>query len=102
MENLLRFLPVVLYLLGIVLLVILIILGIKLIHTINKTNAVLDDVYEKSKSLNGLFNTIDTITDTLSNISDTVVGAVSGLIGKIFSIGKRKKHKLEEEDDIDE
>ena len=98
MDKLLEVLPVILYILGIVLLVVLIILGIKLIRTVNRTNKVLDDVYEKTKSLNGLFHTIDTITDALAGVSDTVVGALSGLFGKIF-----KKNKLKEkEDDIDE
>jgi len=86
MEELLKVLPVILY-----------ILGIKLIRTINRANKVLDDVYEKTKSLNGLFHTIDTITDALSNVSDSVVGALSGLFGKIF-----KKKLKEKEDDIDE
>jgi len=98
MEELLNILPIILYILGIILLVVLIILGIKLIHTVDRTNKVIDDVYEKTKSLNGLFHTIDTITDALANASDTVVGALSGLFGKIF-----KKNKLKEkEDDIDE
>lgn len=103
MEELLKFLPIVLYILGIILLVVLIIIGIKLIHTINRTNDVLDDVYEKSKSLNGLFNAIDNITDALSNVSDTVVGAVSSMFTKLLSIKKKKKNKLKKkEDDIDE
>lgn len=98
MDKLLEILPVILYILGIILLVVLIILGIKLIRTVNRTNKVLDDVYEKTKSLNGLFHTIDAITDALAGVSDTVVGALSGLFGKIFKKGKLK----EKEDDIDE
>ena len=52
--DIVEFLPILLYLLGITLLVILIILGIKLIHTVDKTNDILDDAYNKSKSL-GLY-----------------------------------------------
>ena len=102
MEELLKFLPIVLYILGIILLVVLIILGIKLIRTINRTNDVLDDVYKKSKSLNGLFDTIDAITDTLANVSDNVVGLLSKLFSKIFSIKKKTSHKLKEEKEDNE
>ena len=84
-------LPVILYCLGIVLLVVLIILSIKLIHTVDKTNKILDDIYNKTRSLNGLFDAIDKVTDTLCTLSDSVVGKVTSVIGKIFPKRKRKK-----------
>ena len=102
MEELASVLPIFLYILGIILLVVLIILGIKLIHTINRTNDVLDDVYRKTKSLNGLFDTIDTITDALSNVSDTIVGALSSMFGKIFSIKKKTKNKLKNKEELED
>lgn len=89
MEELLYYFPLVLYVLGAVLLIVLIILGIKLISTINKTNIILDDAYNKTKSLNGLFHVIDSITDTLSTVSDSVVNGVTNLVMKVF----RKKRK---------
>ena len=92
MENLLEFFPIILYLLGTVLLIVLIILGVKLIYTVNKTNQILDDAYNKTKSLNGFFNAIDSITDTLSNLSDSIVSNVTGIISKVFQ-KKRKKEK---------
>ena len=94
MEGLLEFFPLVLYILGAIALVIMIILGIKLMHTIDKANEILDDAYNKTKSLTGLFDMIDTLTDTLSNISDSIVGVVSGVFGRFF--GKKKR---EEDDD---
>lgn len=96
MESLLEYFPLVLYMLGTVLLVVLIILGVKLIKTVDKTNEILEDAYNKTKSLNGFFNAIDSITDTLSNLSDSIVSNITGIIGKVF---RRKKKKLEEEDD---
>ena len=42
-------LPILLYILGSILLVVLIILGIKLIQTVDRANAILDDLEEKSK-----------------------------------------------------
>ena len=94
--DVLEFLPIILYLLGIALLIILIILGIKLIHTVDKTNDILDDAYNKTKSLDGVFDAIDRITDTVSGISDSVVGALTSVFGKVF---KKKKEKEIDEDE---
>ncbi len=93
MEFLHSFLPIVLYIFGIVLLIVLIILGIRLIQTIDRTNRLLDDVEEKVHSLNGFFHLIDTITDNLSFLSDKIVDTVSNVITRIF---KRKKKEEEE------
>ena len=81
-------LPLVLYFLGSILLVVLIILGVKLIITMNKIENVVDDISSKVKSLNGLFSIIDTTTDKLALISDKVVDGVSSVIKKVF---KRKE-----------
>lgn len=98
MDMILEYFPLVLYILGTVLLVVLIILGIKLIKTINKTNAILEDAYNKTKSLNGLFHIVDSITDTLSNISDGIVSGVVSVIEKLF----HKKKKIAKENEEDE
>ena len=84
MDFLMMVLPIILYVLGIVLVGILIIIGVKLIYTIDKTNDILDDVEKKSKSLNGVFDIVDNVTDSLSIISDTVVDGIVGLISRIF------------------
>ena len=81
-------LPLVLYFLGSILLVVLIILGVKLIITMNKIENVVDDISTKVKSLNGLFSIIDTTTDKIALISDRVVDVVSSIIRRIF---KRKE-----------
>ena len=99
MEALYEFLPILIYVLLSVLLVVLIVLGVKLIDTVNKTNAVLDDIEKKSKSLDGIFATIDNVTDAVSMVSDKLVDGVAGLIGKLFSL--RKKRKKEEEDEYE-
>ena len=97
MAEILEYFPIILYLLGSVLLIVLIILGVKLIYTVNKTNEILDDAYNKTKSLNGFFNAIDSLTDTLSNFSDSIVSNITGIIGKVFN--KRKKEKEIDEDE---
>lgn len=91
MDFLMMVLPIILYVLGIVLVAILIILGVKLIYTVDKTNDILDDVEKKSKSLNGVFEMVDNVTDSLSIISDTVVDGIVGLVSRIFKKRKREK-----------
>lgn len=95
MQDLLEFFPIILYLLGTVLLIILIILGVKLIYTVNKTNQILDDAYNKTKSLNGLFHAIDSITDTVSMLSDNVVGSITNIIGRVFHKKNEKENEYE-------
>ena len=90
-------LPLIIYALLSILLVVLIILGIKLIDTVNKTNAVLDDIEKKSKSLDGIFATIDNVTDAVSLISDRLVDGIAGVVGNLFSFKKKKKEDEEYE-----
>ena len=91
-------LSIVLYILGALLLLVLIALCIKLIFTVDKTNRLLDDIQGKSKSLDGLFNSIDKFTDGMNRVSTTVVSSLLGLIGGVM---KHKKDKEIEEDDFD-
>jgi len=97
MEALYEVLPILIYVLLSVLLVVLIVLGVKLIDTVNKTNAVLDDIEKKSKSLDGIFSTIDNVTDAVSMVSDRLVDGIAGLVGKLFSLRKNKKKEEEDE-----
>lgn len=87
-------LPIILYILGSILLVVLIVLGIKLIITMNKIEKVVDDINNKVKSLNGLFSMIDYTTDKLALISDRVVDVVSSIIKRIF-VRKEEKDSNE-------
>ena len=99
METLYEFLPVLIYVLLAALLVVLIILGIKLIDTVNKTNAVLDDIEKKSKSLDGIFETIDGVTDAVSLVSDKLVEGIATVVGKLFSLKNyKRKKKVEDEE----
>lgn len=91
MDNLIATLPIILYILAIILVIVFIVLGIKLIHTIDKANEILDDVEKKTKSLNGIFNVIDGVTDTLSVFSDTVVMGITNFVGKLIPKKKKKE-----------
>ena len=98
MEDLLHYFPIVLYVLGSILLVVLIILSIKLIFTVNKANVILEDAYNKTRSLNGIFHAIDSFTDMLSSLNDSIVSNITGIVGKLF----HKRGKKESEEDEDE
>lgn len=90
------FLLMLLYILGSILLVVLIILGIKLIITINKIDAIVDDINGKVTKLNGLFQIIDNMTDKLALLSDKVVDGLSFLIRKVFTRNKENGKESEE------
>lgn len=88
-------LPIILYILGSILLVVLIILGIKLIITMNKIDNVVDDISGKMASLNGVFSVIDFTTDKLAMISDKAIDGITSLIRKIFN--RKKEEEYEDE-----
>lgn len=90
------FLPIIIYFLLIILLVIGIILGIRAIQTLNKVDKVVDDVNDKVQSLNGFFNLIDFTTDKIVSVTDKVVEGVSGFIGNLFRLGKKKEKEEDE------
>lgn len=96
METIMSILPIILYILGGILLVVLIILSIKLIHTIDRMNKVVDDVEVKVKSLNGFFSAVDFITDTLSGLSDRIVDVITSSISNLFTKKRTKKSKEKE------
>ena len=87
------FLQLMLYILGSILLTVLIILGIKLIITMNKIENVVDDINGKVRSLNGIFSVIDVTTDKLALLSDKTISFITDMIKKVFT---KRKEKLEE------
>ena len=82
------FLLMMLYILGSILLVVLIVLGVKLIITINKIDTIVDDINGKIGKLNGVFQIIDLTTDKLALVSDKLIDGLSFIIRKIFVRGK--------------
>ena len=100
MEAINAVLPVTLYILGIILLIIFIVIGVKILRTMNKISNVIDDVNEKVKSLNKVFNIIDFTTDKLSFLSDKIVDSITSFIVRLFK--KKEKNEEREEEDTDE
>jgi len=95
MESYEMFFSITLYVLGSILLITLIIFVIKLMSTLKKVDEAIEDYNEKSRKLNGLFEIIDTTTDTISALSDKLLGVVVKGVSNLF---KRKK----KEDESDE
>ena len=71
-----------------VLLVFLIVGSIKLLYTIDKMNVLLNDIERKLKSVNGVFTAIDTVTDTVATIGESIVGKALFMVERLF---KKKK-----------
>ncbi len=97
MELLNEVFPIILYFLGAVLLVLLIIFVVKMINTVEKTNVLLDDFIAKSKSLDSLFDAIESVGDTISSVNMRIVNTFTNIISKLFR--KKKNKKFKEEND---
>ena len=88
-------LPLLLYIAGFVLLIVLIIVGIKLIGVLGKLDRILDNVEGKGSSLDGAFNIIDKFSDGVALVGDRIVTNTVSAINKIFN------KKREEYDDYE-
>ncbi len=66
----------------------LIVASVKLINTTDKLNMILYDAYKKLKSVDGVFNAIDTVSDAVTTVGESIVGRILLAIDKIF---KREK-----------
>ena len=99
METLNEIFPVILNGLLIILVIVLIILVIKIIRTLKNVDGVVEDVNKKIKTLDGLFNVIDTTTDALSGFGDKFATILSSGISSILSMKKKKDKKEEEKED---
>ena len=91
--------PIILYFLGAVLLIVVIILITRLISTVDKVNILLDDIEDKSQSLNGLFDAVGKVGDTISAANNRLTGFVAGVASKMFKEKKKKKKESVEEDE---
>ena len=89
------YLPVALYIAIIVLVIVLIVLVVRLIQVLNKAEILVEDVEKKVKSLDGIFSIIDKATDSVTVMTDKLIGTLVGKVGHIF---KKKKNDKEEED----
>lgn len=102
MDFWLSFLPIIIYLLLIVILIVGIVIGIRLINTLNRVDKVVEDANQKLDSLDGLFSLIDFVTDKVALFSDRMVDIVSDFFAKKLFKKSKKSKKEEREDEEDE
>ncbi len=101
MEILAEVLPLLIYILVAVLLVVLIILGIKLVATVEKTNTLLDDFENKSRSLDNMFSALDNVSGMIAVTSDRLIDMAISFIGNLFKRGRKKKKNNNENEEED-
>ena len=87
-----EFLPIIIYILLIVLITFLIIIAIKVSKTMDKVDSLVEDVDNKMKSLNPVFDLVEGVSSKATLISDKFLGFVLRITNKLFS----KKGKKEE------
>ena len=97
MDTLIVALQVLLYLAGIMILVVFSVVGIRLIKILDKTDAILDDVDAKIKSLDNLFNAIDKVGYGFNYLTTSIIKKANSIFPSVL----RKKRK-KREDDYDE
>lgn len=95
MEFVNVFLPVLMYSLLSVLIIVLIVLGIRLLETVNRVNKLLDDVEKKMDSMNGLFNVMDFVTTKATVLTDTIASTIMGAVSNLVKKRKQKKEDVE-------
>ncbi len=92
------FFQTVIYILCSISLIVLIFLGIKAIITLTKFDKLVDDISEKSKKIDGAFNMVDKLTDTVSSVSDRFIGLIfNGVTGIAKKVKKNKERNDEDE-----
>jgi uncharacterized protein YoxC len=91
-------LQIIIYVLLIILIIVAIVIGIKLIGTLNKVDALVDDVSSKVKTLDRVFEIVDAFNNKMSAIGDSVIGFVSGGVKRLFKNRKKYNYDEEEED----
>lgn len=87
----------VIYLLLIALIIIAIIIGIKFIQTLDKVNVLVDDVSEKVKAFNKLFEVINFANERMSMITEVLINFLTTGFKKIFKPKKMNKEDEENE-----
>ncbi len=90
-------LQIIIYVLLIILILVAIVIGVRLIITLHKVDALVDDVTEKVKTLDRVFEIVDAFNNKMSALGDSVVGFISGGIKRLFK--NRKKYDYEDEEE---
>ena len=85
------FMLMILYMSLIILVVMLIVIAYRTIKLMKKVDQIIDDISIKSSKLNGVFNIIDTATDTVVQMNDTIVSFITSGMERLFNRKREKK-----------
>lgn len=85
------FMLMILYMSLIILVVMLIVIAYRTIKLMKKVDQIIDDISIKSSKLNGVFNIIDTATDTVVQMNDTIVSFITSGLERLFNRKREKK-----------
>jgi len=94
MEFLQQLLPVILYALLCILVVVLVILVIHVIKVLKNVNILIEDIENKSRKLDGVFNAINSVSNSFAGFGDKVVAFLTKSFKKVTR--KRKEEKKDE------
>ena len=94
MEFLQQLFPVILYGLLCILVVVLVILVINAIKVLKNVNILVEDIEGKSRKLDGIFNAIDTVSNSFTSFGDKIAGMLTKYLKKVTR--KRKEEKKDE------
>ena len=89
-------LPIIVYVLLIVFLVISIIIGIKLIITMNKVDKIITNVEDKINTFNGVFSIIEMASGRITGVYERIIDFIGGMIDRLFlsrSNGKEEDYE---------
>ena len=87
--------PIILYMLGSILLIVMIVLRVRLIQTLNRVDTLIDDVNLKASKLNGVFDIVDHTADALASVSDMAVGYITRTVSRIMNRKRKEDNNYE-------
>ena len=97
MIDVTTFLLMLLYTFGSILLITLIVLVVKMIHTVDRVNGLIDELNLKINKLDHAFRVVDLVTDNMALLSDKIVDVMSNFIRKVFSKKTNRKEEISDE-----
>ena len=72
-----------------------IVLGVRLIQTLNRVDTLIDDVNLKASKLNGVFDIVDHTADALASVSDMAVGYITRTVSRIMNRKRKEDNNYE-------
>ncbi len=85
------FMLMILYMSLIILVFMLIVIAYRTIKIMKKIDQIVDDISTKSSKLNGVFNIIDTATDTVVQMNETIISFITSGIERLFNRKREKR-----------